>query len=52
MLEEEVYKKIMNQVIINKEQGYALYFKYNDILIEKTNGLEREDDRFHITFNT
>lgn len=42
MLEEEVYKKIMNQVIINKEQGYALYFKYNDILIEKTNGLERE----------
>ena len=35
-----------------QEQGYALYFKYNDILIEKTNGLEREDDRFHITFNT
>ena len=30
MLEEEVYKKIMNQVIINKEQGYALYFKYNN----------------------
>ena len=26
MLEEEVYKKIMNQVIINKEQGYALLF--------------------------
>ena len=52
MLEEQVYKKIMNKVIMNKEQGYALYFKYKDLLIEKTNGLESDKYSFPITFNT
>lgn len=44
MNEDKIYKELVKGVVTNDNQGYALYFKYNDLEINKTNGVLNVND--------
>ena len=45
-------KKILDKVVIHKDQGYAFYFQHNDYIMKKVNGFEKDENSPHITFDT
>lgn len=48
----ELFDKITENVVVHENQGYAFYFKYNDIIIEKVNGKVSTIDSDDISFNS
>ena len=48
----ELFDKITENAVVHENQGYAFYFKYNDIIIEKVNGKVSTLDSDDISFNS
>ena len=48
----ELFNKLTENAIIHKDQGYAFYYKQDNIVIEKTNGVLSTKDSANITFDS
>ena len=47
-----MFKELTKNIIINENQGYAFYFYNNGKIIEKTNGVTKEENSEEITFDS
>lgn len=45
-------KELLNNVIKNKSQGYALYYQYNDTIIKECNGVLKDENSSLINFDS
>lgn len=48
----ELFKTLMNNVLVHENQGYALYFYHKGYVFEKTSGKQKENDSDDIKFDT
>lgn len=47
-----MFKELTKNIIINDNQGYAFFFYYNGKIVEKTNGLVKDETSEKITFDS
>ena len=47
-----MFKELTKNIIVNENQGYAFYFYNNGKIIEKTNGVVKEEQSEKITFDS
>lgn len=48
----DVYSKLIKDVVINVNQGYSFYFYSKNNIIERNNGVVKEENSNKISFNT